>query len=99
MVRRWHLVTLAVLAVFALACEAGAGGGSTGGGSSSAEDYPSSMAALGDSITAGYGSCGTFLACSRNSWSTGTAKAVDSHYRRILAKNPKIKGKARNFAK
>jgi len=32
MVRRWHLVTLAVLAVFALACEAGAGGGSTGGG-------------------------------------------------------------------
>ena len=101
MVRRWHLAVLGTLAVFALACEAGAGGA---GGSDPEPDtpskgYPSSMAALGDSITAGFGSCGTFLACGRNSWSTGTAEAVDSHYRRILAKNPRIKGKARNFAK
>ncbi|WP_250035700.1 GDSL-type esterase/lipase family protein [Paractinoplanes maris] len=101
MVRRWHVATLATLAVFALACEAGAGGaggGSDDPGPTSPRGYPSSMAALGDSITAGFGSCGTFLACSRNSWSTGTAETVDSHYRRILAKNPKIKGKARNFA-
>ncbi|WP_250000871.1 GDSL-type esterase/lipase family protein [Actinoplanes sp. M2I2] len=102
MVRRWHLAALAVLAVFALACEAGAGGagGSDPGPTGApAKGYPSSMAALGDSITAGFGSCGTFLACSRNSWSTGSAEAVDSHYRRILAKNPKIRGKARNFAR
>ncbi|MCY1144585.1 GDSL-type esterase/lipase family protein [Actinoplanes sp. Pm04-4] len=100
MARRWHLAVLGSLAAFALACEAGAGAGGTGGGGGStpAKGYPSSMAALGDSITAGFGSCGSFLACGRNSWSTGTAEAVDSHYRRILAKNPKIKGKARNFA-
>ena len=100
--RRWHVVALASLAIFALACEAGAGGA---GGSdpeptgTPAKGYPSSMAALGDSITAGFGSCGAFLVCGRNSWSTGTADAVDSHYRRILAKNPKIKNKARNFAR
>ncbi|MCO8272774.1 GDSL-type esterase/lipase family protein [Actinoplanes sp. TRM 88003] len=102
MVRRWHLVVLGSLAVFALACEAGAGGAGGGGAdpdSPPPKGYPSSMAALGDSITAGFGSCGSFLACSRNSWSTGSAEAVDSHYRRILAKNPKIKGKARNFAR
>ncbi|WP_239093488.1 GDSL-type esterase/lipase family protein [Paractinoplanes abujensis] len=102
MVRRWHGVALAGLAVFALACEAGAGG--TGGGDpeptgAPPKGYPSSMAALGDSITAGFGSCGAFLVCGRNSWATGTADAVDSHYRRILAKNPRIKGKARNFAR
>ncbi|WP_240670436.1 SGNH/GDSL hydrolase family protein [Actinoplanes solisilvae] len=100
--RRWHVAALASLAIFALACEAGAGGG---GGSDPdptgppAKGYPSSMAALGDSITAGFGSCGAFLVCGRNSWSTGTADAVDSHYLRILAKNPKIRNKARNFAR
>ncbi|MBM2618768.1 SGNH/GDSL hydrolase family protein [Actinoplanes sp. LDG1-06] len=105
MVRRWHVVTMAVLAVFALACEAGAGGAGGGGGGdpeppgAPPKGYPSSMAALGDSITVGYGSCGAFIACERNSWATGSAKAVDSHYRRILAKNPRIKGKASNFAK
>ena len=56
------------------------------------------MAALGDSITAGLGSCVSFVACSRNSWSTGTGSKVESHYQRILEKNPKIKGNADNFA-
>ncbi|MGK5681179.1 GDSL-type esterase/lipase family protein [Actinoplanes sp. URMC 104] len=102
MVRRWHLAVLGTLAVFALACEAGAGG--AGGPDSeptgpAAKGYPSSMAALGDSITAGFGSCGAYVVCGRNSWSTGTADAVDSHYRRILAKNPKIRNRARNFAR
>lgn len=102
MARRWHVSAFAVLAGFALACEAGAGGA---GGSDPAptgappKGYPSSMAALGDSITAGFGSCGAFLVCGRNSWATGTADAVDSHYQRILAKNPRIKRKARNFAR
>ncbi|MFI5895056.1 GDSL-type esterase/lipase family protein [Actinoplanes sp. NPDC051513] len=97
MLRRWHLVTFVLLGALALACEQGAGGAEpkpTG----SVKGYPSSMAALGDSITAGFGSCGAFLICGRNSWSTGTADAVDSHYRRILAKNPRIEDHARSFA-
>ncbi|MBG0565694.1 GDSL-type esterase/lipase family protein [Actinoplanes aureus] len=102
MFRRRHLVALALLAVFALACE-GAGGATpepSGDTPTSrpAAALPSSMAALGDSITAGFGSCLAFVACSRNSWSTGTSSAVDSHYRRILEDNPKIKGEAHNFA-
>lgn len=100
MLRRWHIAALASLAVFALACEAGAGGaGGSDPSTPPTKGYPSSMAALGDSITAGFGSCGAFLVCGRNSWSTGTSEAVNSHYRRILAKNPKIKNKARNFAR
>jgi lysophospholipase L1-like esterase len=103
MVRRWHVAVLAVLGVLALACEGGAGGGGGGGpeptSTATAKGYPNSMAALGDSISAGFGSCGAYLVCGRNSWSTGTAEAVDSHYRRILAKNAKIRGNARNFAR
>ncbi|WP_433307189.1 SGNH/GDSL hydrolase family protein [Actinoplanes sp. CA-030573] len=97
MIRRWHLVAFAVLATLALACEGGAGG-ATPSPSATAKGYPASMAALGDSITAGFGSCGTYLACGRNSWSTGSADEVDSHYRRILARNGKIKGHARSYA-
>jgi lysophospholipase L1-like esterase len=57
------------------------------------------MIALGDSITAGYGSCLAPVACPRNSWATGDGPLVDSHYRRILKDNPAIKGHARNLAK
>jgi lysophospholipase L1-like esterase len=56
------------------------------------------MAALGDSITAGVGSCGTFLICAKNSWSTGSAAEVDSHYARILSQNPAMKNHAGDFA-
>ncbi|MEU8241370.1 GDSL-type esterase/lipase family protein [Actinoplanes missouriensis] len=100
MVRRWHAAVLAVLAAVAIACD-GAGEAAPEpspsrkpGGTS----YPSRMVALGDSITAGFGSCLAFVACSRNSWSTGTSSAVESHYRRILDKNPKVKNNADNFA-
>jgi lysophospholipase L1-like esterase len=96
MIRRWHLVVLAGLAALALACDGGAGADPKP--TATAKGYPTSMAALGDSITAGFGSCGTYVVCGRNSWSTGTADAVDSHYSRILAKNAKIKGHARSFA-
>jgi lysophospholipase L1-like esterase len=95
MIRRWHLVVLAALAALALACEGGTAGPSP---TATAKGYPTSMAALGDSITAGFGSCGTYVVCGRNSWSTGTADAVDSHYDRIRAENSKIKGHARSFA-
>jgi lysophospholipase L1-like esterase len=56
------------------------------------------MASLGDSMTTAYGSCLALVACPRNSWSTGDTPAVQSHYRRILAGNPAIKGNARNYA-
>jgi lysophospholipase L1-like esterase len=95
--RRWHLVVFVLLAALALACE-GTGAATpepTGGGK---KGLPASMAALGDSITAGYGTCFTLVACGRNSWSTGGSAAVDSHYRRIREDNPKIRGDAENYA-
>ncbi|GAA0481062.1 lipoprotein [Paractinoplanes deccanensis] len=95
--RRWHVIALALLGVFALACEEGTGAADpkpTG----SSKSYPSSMAALGDSITAGFASCFALIACERRSWSTGSDAAVDSHYRRIRDANAAIKGKAYNYA-
>ncbi|MCA2216018.1 SGNH/GDSL hydrolase family protein [Jidongwangia harbinensis] len=93
--RRWHLVCFALLAALALACE-GSGAATPDRTSRPKPGYPASMAALGDSITAGIGSCLTLVACSRNSWSTGSS--VDSHYRRIRAANNSIKGNNDNYA-
>jgi lysophospholipase L1-like esterase len=90
---------VAVAAVATLACE---GGGRPGSGPTDppppAGDLPSSMAALGDSITAGVGSCVALVVCRRNSWSTGDGLRVDSHYRRLRAANPAIRGHADNLA-
>jgi lysophospholipase L1-like esterase len=64
------------------------------------EPLPSSMAALGNSITRGYNSGP--LAYQDNpthSWSTGTNANVRSHYLRILAANPAIAGKNFNDAR
>lgn len=96
MYRRWPAAVLAVLATLALACEKGAGGGSPAPPAS--KTLPSSMAALGDSISAGYGSCLTLVACHRNSWSTGSNARVESHYRRILRDNAGIRGDVHTFA-
>jgi lysophospholipase L1-like esterase len=60
--------------------------------------FPASMAALGDSVTAGVGSCFALLACPQSSWATGDDTAVNSHYRRILAANPAIRGNQHNYA-
>jgi lysophospholipase L1-like esterase len=106
MPRRWHLVVLTLLAVLALACENGAGAAdpeptktrTTTAAPPPASGRPASMAALGDSITAGVGSCLAYLACGRNSWSAGSGDDARSHYQRILAENPKIKGHVHNFA-
>ncbi|BCJ48625.1 lipoprotein [Actinoplanes sp. NBRC 14428] len=99
MPHRWQVVVLAVLSAVALACEgAGNAGPAPTGKPKPKPGRPSSMVALGDSITAGFGSCTIFVACSRNSWATGSADAVDSHYRRIREANPAIKGHARNLA-
>jgi lysophospholipase L1-like esterase len=56
---------------------------------------PSSMASMGDSITRGFNACGWYVDCPSRSFSTGTTTSVNSHYNRILAKNPAISG--RNF--
>ena len=56
------------------------------------------MAALGDSITAGFGSCLVPTTCPQNSWSTGDGSLVNSHYKRILAAHPAIRGNGHNFS-
>jgi len=63
---------------------------SSAGGGAPTLPYPSSLAAIGDSWT------GPFAAA--DSWATGTSKAIDSQYLRILAHNPAIRGHAYNLA-
>src|SRR5215510_758230 len=101
MSRRWVL-GLVALALLALACKTPASGGTPGPGKpppGPVKGFPSSMVALGDSITAGYGSCFAPTACPRNSWATGEGTQVRSHYRKLLALNPQLKGHATNLAK
>jgi lysophospholipase L1-like esterase len=59
---------------------------------------PSSMAAIGDSLSAGYGACFFPAPCERNSWSTGDGTQIVSHYERLVDENPKLAGNAHNFA-
>jgi lysophospholipase L1-like esterase len=96
-VRRWTVIGLALLSAMALACEGTGNPGSSPTGKP-VSGLPSSMAALGDSITAGFGSCFALVVCGRNSWSTGSGTSVDSHYRRIRDGNSAIKRHAYNFA-
>lgn len=61
---------------------------------------PASMASTGDSLTRAAGT--GFLPWTDNpagSWSTGTDASVNSHYLRLLALNPKIRGKNYNDAR
>ena len=82
------LVTLA--AVVALAVPA----------ASAAPTYPSSIAALGDSITRAFDTCSfPFIDCPANSWATGTNGSVNSLYERLLPLNPQIGGHNYNDAK
>lgn len=60
---------------------------------------PSSMAALGDSITRAFNACGWYVDCPSRSWSTGSSSLVNSHYLRILAKNPALSGRNDNDAR
>lgn len=60
---------------------------------------PSSMAALGDSITRAYNTGpSAYQDYPASSWSTGTTASVNSHYLRISAANPAIAGKNFNDA-
>jgi lysophospholipase L1-like esterase len=99
--RPW-LMGLTLLALLAIACKQPVSEEGPGTGEPpppSVDGIPSSMVALGDSITAAYGSCLAPTACPRNSWATGDGTQVISHYRRIVAINPAMKGHGTNLAK
>jgi lysophospholipase L1-like esterase len=53
---------------------------------------PNSMASMGDSITEGFNACDPYVDCTWRSFSTGGSSLVNSHYLRIVAKNPAISG-------
>jgi lysophospholipase L1-like esterase len=96
---RWTVAVAVLLALFALACEGSAGSTRpTPAPGKPRPGLPSSIAALGDSITTGFGSCVLLASCQRNSWSTGDGLRVDSHYRRLEKDNPAIRGHAYNLA-
>ncbi|MBO3748552.1 SGNH/GDSL hydrolase family protein [Streptosporangiaceae bacterium NEAU-GS5] len=59
---------------------------------------PAVMAAIGDSISAGFNACGWWVACTSRSWSAGDNEEVDSHYLRLLASDPALGGHNLNFA-
>ena len=64
--------------------------------------YPDSMASTGDSISRAFDSTwfGCVLVdCPQYSWSTGYNSSVNSHYLRIQAVHPAIRGKEYNDAK
>lgn len=60
---------------------------------------PNSMASMGDSITRAFNACGWYVDCPSRSFSTGSSSLVNSHYLRILAKNPAIYGHNYNDAR
>ena len=67
---------------------------------SHAQTYPSSMDALGGSVTRGFNTdCpDPWIDCPDNSWATGANPAVDSVYLRLLALNPQLKNNNANDA-
>jgi lysophospholipase L1-like esterase len=93
---------VALLAVLASGCEEPAHGQPPGsrppGSGPPASSLPGSMVALGDSLTVGFAACVVPAPCERNSWATGSGEVVNSHYRRIVAANPAMRGNARNVA-
>jgi lysophospholipase L1-like esterase len=66
-----------------------------------AAPLPDSMAVIGDSLSVAFDACCLWGARPEHSWASGSAPddGVHSHYERLLAANPRIRGKARNFAR
>jgi lysophospholipase L1-like esterase len=95
---RCLVIAVLLLSLATASCKETAGASRPGGTGSPRGDLPSAMAALGDSLTSGFGSCLALAACARNSWSTGGGTQVNSHYLRIRAGNPAISRHNRNFA-
>jgi lysophospholipase L1-like esterase len=62
--------------------------------------YPNSISATGDSITRAFNTCSpAFRDCPENSWATGTNRAVNSFYERIVAGNAAARGNLFNDAR
>ncbi|MDR8410082.1 GDSL-type esterase/lipase family protein [Nonomuraea sp. 3-1Str] len=59
---------------------------------------PTSMVALGDSISAGFNACGWYVSCTSRSWSAGDNADVASHYLRLLRLDDDLRGHNRNLA-
>jgi lysophospholipase L1-like esterase len=57
---------------------------------SAAPPVPDRMAALGDSITRAFNACGFYVDCPSRSWATGSTSAINSHYRRLHAKESSL---------
>jgi lysophospholipase L1-like esterase len=70
------------------------------GGPPIARPLPKVMASTGDSITRAYnvGLCCVLQDTPERSWSTGSSSTVLSHYRRLLAFDPRIEGNVHNNA-
>ncbi|SEH01963.1 Lysophospholipase L1 [Nonomuraea solani] len=56
------------------------------------------MAALGDSISTGFNSCGFYVSCVSRSWSSGDNGEVSSHYLRLSKLSGTLHKHNRNFA-
>lgn len=70
----------------------------SGSGPVAAEPVPEVMAALGDSVSAGFNACGWYVSCTSRSWSAGDNAPVRSHYVRLAERGPALRGHNRNFA-
>ena len=92
------LAVLAATVLGAAGCDSG-GGGSAGAHSKSGtaaeakpsptplwDSSPSSVAAVGDSITRGFDACSVLSDCPEVSWATGSSASVDSLAVRLLGK-------------
>ncbi|MFB9877676.1 SGNH/GDSL hydrolase family protein [Planobispora siamensis] len=59
---------------------------------------PAVMAALGDSITSGFNSCGWYVSCTSRSWAAGDHAGVRSHYLRLSSGFQSLRGNNVNLA-
>ncbi|WBB69830.1 GDSL-type esterase/lipase family protein [Micromonospora sp. WMMD812] len=99
MPRRWVAAVACLAALVALACEGGGEGEPRPTRGTPQPGGSGGIAALGDSITTGFGSCLVLTSCERNSWSTGDGLRVESLYRRLRDRDPAIRGRAHNHAR
>lgn len=78
-------VLAAVAGVASLLLASGCAQGAADAGVSSRASAPAGIAALGDSITRGYGLCQGWGDCPQSSWATGTDPEVASHFARLAS--------------
>lgn len=98
---RRRVTALAASLGLAVATAVGASVATSAPAASADVPLPSSMVSTGDSITRAYDVSWAYLLSDAPaySWSTGTRGTVNSHYSRILARNPAIAGRAWNDAR